>query len=67
MGSATPAAGESAVMLHYPQGDRMADNNGGMTDDEARAFHGAFVAGMAVFILTAAVAHFLAWSWRPWL
>jgi light-harvesting complex 1 beta chain len=44
----------------------MADNNGGMTDDEARAFHGAFVAGTAVFVLTAFVAHFLAWSWRPW-
>jgi light-harvesting complex 1 beta chain len=45
----------------------MADNVSGMTDDEARAFHGAFVAGAGVFFIVAAIAHFLAWSWRPWL
>lgn len=45
----------------------MAENTGGMTDDEARAFHGAFVVNTVAFIIVAAIAHFLAWSWRPWL
>jgi light-harvesting complex 1 beta chain len=66
-GSAAPAAGEFAAMVHYPQGDGMAESNGGMTDEEARSFHGAFIMGTGVFLIVAAVAHFLAWSWRPWL
>jgi light-harvesting complex 1 beta chain len=43
----------------------MSDNKG-MTEDEARAFHGYFVAGLAAFVLAALGAHLLAWSWRPW-
>jgi light-harvesting complex 1 beta chain len=42
------------------------ENRGGMTDEDARAFHGYFIMGMAVFVLTALGAHLLAWSWRPW-
>jgi light-harvesting complex 1 beta chain len=45
----------------------MSDNKGGMTEDEARAFHGYFVTGFIGFTAVAIVAHFLAWSWRPWL
>jgi light-harvesting complex 1 beta chain len=39
---------------------------GGMTEDEARRFHGYFVTGFMGYVVVAAVAHFLAWSWRPW-
>lgn len=45
----------------------MAESNGGMTDEEARAFHGYFIAGASAFFLVAVGAHLLAWSWRPWL
>lgn len=41
--------------------------NSGMTEEEARAFHGYFVMGFIGFTAVAIVAHFLAWSWRPWL
>ncbi len=44
----------------------MSDNKG-MTEDEARAFHGYFVTGFIGFTAVAIVAHFLVWSWRPWL
>lgn len=41
-------------------------NNDGMTDEEARRFHRYFTMGAVSFIGVAAVAHFMAWSWRPW-
>jgi light-harvesting complex 1 beta chain len=44
----------------------MSEQNGGMTHEEARAFHGYFIMGTAVFVGTAIAAHLLAWSWRPW-
>lgn len=45
----------------------MAENNGGLTDEEARAFHSYFLLGFIGFTGVAIVAHFLAWQWRPWL
>lgn len=45
----------------------MADNSGGLSDEEARAFHSYFTLGFIVFTGIAIVAHFLAWQWRPWL
>ena len=49
----------------------MSDSRGGslsgLTDSEAREFHGIFVTSFIVFTLVAIVAHFLAWQWRPWL
>lgn len=39
----------------------------GLTDQEAREFHGIFVTSFIIFTVVAAVAHFLVWSWRPWL
>ncbi|WP_006787501.1 light-harvesting antenna LH1, beta subunit [Thiorhodospira sibirica] len=39
----------------------------GLTEDEALEFHGIFMMSFAAFILVAIVAHFLAWSWRPWI
>ena len=39
----------------------------GLTDTEAREFHGIFVTSFLIFTAIAIVAHFLAWQWRPWL
>lgn len=38
----------------------------GLTDDEAKEFHGLFVSGFIVFTVIAVIAHFLVWQWRPW-
>lgn len=48
----------------------MADNRGsltGLTDQEAKEFHGIFVQSFIMFTVIAIIAHFLVWSWRPWL
>ncbi len=49
----------------------MADNSkgslSGLTDSEAKEFHGIFITSFIMFTLIAVVAHFLAWQWRPWL
>jgi light-harvesting complex 1 beta chain len=39
----------------------------GLTDSEAKEFHGIFVTSFIIFTVIAVVAHFLAWQWRPWL
>ncbi len=49
----------------------MSDGNGsfsqgGMTEAEAKEFHGWMVAGTVVYILFAVVAHALIFSYRPW-
>jgi len=40
--------------------------NGGMDEEDARRFHGSFLLGPFAWVAVAVVAHFLAWSWRPW-
>jgi light-harvesting complex 1 beta chain len=50
----------------------MADAKGtggpsGLTENEAKEFHGIFIKSFILFIAVAIVAHFLAWQWRPWL
>lgn len=47
----------------------MAQGSGmsGLTEDEARGFHGMFMASFSVFVVIAAIAHFAAWQWRPWI
>jgi light-harvesting complex 1 beta chain len=49
----------------------VADDKGGamsgLTEAEAREFHGIFVTSFIVFTVIAVIAHFLAWAWRPWL
>ena len=50
----------------------MADMKGsgsasGLTEAEAKEFHGIFITSFIVFTVVAIVAHFLAWQWRPWL
>ncbi len=38
-----------------------------LTDQEAREFHGIFMTSFIVFTVVALIAHFLVWSWRPWI
>lgn len=38
----------------------------GLTEPEAREFHGLFVSSMMGFTAIAVVAHLLVWLWRPW-
>ena len=39
----------------------------GLTEAEAKEFHGLFITGFIVFTVIAIIAHFLVWQWRPWL
>ncbi|MCP1675831.1 light-harvesting complex 1 beta chain [Natronocella acetinitrilica] len=39
----------------------------GLTDDEAKEFHGIFMQSFIIFVAVAVFAHILAWIWRPWL
>ena len=39
----------------------------GLTEGEAKEFHGVFMTSFIVFTVIAIVAHILAWNWRPWL
>jgi light-harvesting complex 1 beta chain len=39
----------------------------GLSEAEAKEFHGIFVTSFIVFTVIAIIAHFLAWQWRPWL
>ena len=48
----------------------MADRNGslsGLTEQEAREFHGMFMTSFIGFTVIAIIAHVLVWNWRPWL
>jgi light-harvesting complex 1 beta chain len=48
----------------------MAENKAGvsgLSDDEAKEFHGIFSSSATVFFGVVIVAHILAWAWRPWL
>lgn len=39
----------------------------GLTDAEAKEFHGVFMTSFVGFMVIAIVAHILAWMWRPWI
>ena len=39
----------------------------GLTEEEAKEFHGIFTQSMTMFFGIVIVAHILAWLWRPWL
>jgi light-harvesting complex 1 beta chain len=39
----------------------------GLTEAEAKEFHGIFMTSFILFTVVAIVAHILAWMWRPWL
>ena len=38
-----------------------------LSEAEAKEFHKLFITSFIVFTLIAIIAHFLVWSWRPWL
>jgi light-harvesting complex 1 beta chain len=38
-----------------------------LTPQEAQEFHKLFVASFIGFTIVAILAHFLVWSWRPWI
>lgn len=38
----------------------------GLTDQEAKEFHGIFMTSFILFTVVAIIAHFLVWQWRPW-
>ncbi len=46
--------------------DRQASLSG-LTEQEAREFHGMFVSSFLGFTVIAIIAHVLVWNWRPWL
>lgn len=66
--SAIPAARNGPKGRH-PESACMTDqtNPSGLTDDEAQEFHKIYVGSLTAFIVVAVIAHFLAWSWRPWI
>jgi light-harvesting complex 1 beta chain len=39
----------------------------GLTEREAKEFHGIFMSSFIAFTVIAIIAHILAWMWRPWL
>ncbi|MBY0334650.1 MAG: light-harvesting protein [Acetobacteraceae bacterium] len=48
----------------------MADKEGsisGLTEAEAKEFHGIFTTSFIAFTVIAIIAHVLVWMWRPWL
>lgn len=48
----------------------MSDDTGGslsgLSANEAKEFHKAFVTSFLIFVGITLVAHLLVWSWRPW-
>ncbi|MFN7320392.1 MAG: light-harvesting antenna LH1, beta subunit [Rhabdaerophilum sp.] len=47
----------------------MADKGGsltGLTENEAKEFHGFFMQGTLGFAAVSLIAHILIWMWRPW-
>ena len=47
----------------------MAQGSGmsGLSEEEAKGFHGMFMMSFGLFVVVAALAHFAAWQWRPWI
>jgi light-harvesting complex 1 beta chain len=39
----------------------------GLTEAEAKEFHGMFMTSFIIFTVIAIIAHFLVWQWRPWI
>ena len=47
--------------------ERRSGSLSGLTEAEAKEFHGIFMTSFIIFLVIAIVAHILAWQWRPWL
>jgi light-harvesting complex 1 beta chain len=46
--------------------DNRSGSVSGLTESEAKEFHGIFVTSFIIFTVIAIIAHFLVWQWRPW-
>jgi light-harvesting complex 1 beta chain len=46
--------------------DNRSGSVSGLTETEAKEFHGIFVTSFIIFTVIAIIAHFLVWQWRPW-
>jgi light-harvesting complex 1 beta chain len=46
--------------------DRRTGSLSGLTEAEAKEFHGVFMTSFIIFLVIAIIAHILAWQWRPW-
>jgi light-harvesting complex 1 beta chain len=55
--------------LFQSEDNSMADQKSmtGLTEEEAKEFHGIFTQSMTMFFGIVIIAHILAWLWRPWL
>ena len=47
--------------------ERHSGSLSGLTEEEAKEFHGIFMTSFIVFTVIAIIAHFLVWQWRPWI
>jgi light-harvesting complex 1 beta chain len=47
--------------------DHSSGSLSGLSEAEAKEFHGIFMTSFIIFLVIAIVAHILAWQWRPWL
>jgi light-harvesting complex 1 beta chain len=57
------------IRLNDMGGNTMSDQGGsssGLTSNEAKEFHSAYMQGFLGFAAIAVVAHILVWMWRPW-
>ncbi len=50
-----------------PEIDARTGSLSGLTEAEAKEFHGVFMGSFILFTLIAIGAHILVWMWRPWL
>jgi light-harvesting complex 1 beta chain len=50
-----------------PMADKREGSLSGLTENEAKEFHGIFMSSFIGFTVVAIVAHILVWTWRPWL
>lgn len=46
--------------------DNRSGSMSGLTEQEAKEFHGIFMTSFILFTVIAIIAHFLVWQWRPW-
>jgi len=46
--------------------DNRSGSLSGLTEQEAKEFHGIFMTSFIMFTVIAVIAHFLVWQWRPW-
>jgi light-harvesting complex 1 beta chain len=66
-----PRGADEKSKHRYEEVNGMADDKrqslSGLTESEAKEFHGIFVTSFIIFTVIAIVAHVLVWQWRPWL